>query len=262
MNVISKLASLLDGAPEAAAKPLRSPSRSPVIVTPSDGAPSETSSGNLAPMINATVRGDPRSPMDHVKIIPRRPPDLEHVPFPTLEQERIFQSAVTARGFAVSSSTVRALEALEQPWRRLSTALGTYADSAARVEHQKHIASTTKKIAAGEDSIEADEMWTLDQWKEDFFLRRAAIKAEMKVLEQEAAKLVLPIKLQYSEALLALADELEAPLVEQAGKFACPHHPTPVILMVRKASQVAADASRTPTGRPKLMLGNLTLTIS
>jgi len=259
MNAIDKLAQLITG-PTMAAKPPR-PAHAPPATAPATPARAPGLYEAARPPSDAQVDSPPKM-SEHARkeLIPKHaqrpaPDRLANVPYASMEQEAHFRAAVVERGFRVPADALKELQRRDEPWMRLCSAIDRYSDSRARAEHSEHIVEAMRKIATGDTSVDAQDMWTREQWVEDFTIRRGAIKTEMRRLEEEAKVIALPVLESYAEALNSLADELEIPLREQAEAFACPYASPPFIMIMRKRATTVTNSLG--GGRPWAMLENL-----
>ena len=240
--------------PQNMAAPLR-PGHPRTVVQPQSESP-----GNVAAAINATIPGDPRSPMDRVKIITRQRDALEGVGFPTEENVRLIGVALADYDLlsqVASPSEIDAMLAAEKRWNNLNGAMPAFTHSAARKAHQEHVASLAVKLAEGNASVGDDDAWNFEEFANDYQIKLAALKSEMHKIEVEAAAIAQPIRHRFFHAVNQLADILEGPGRSTAENFGVPYKPCNVVLMLRKAAAVAADPLTGTNGRPLGMVNFL-----
>lgn len=246
-TLIETVRELVTGSPQNTAPP---PGAARIEVQPQSESP-----GNIAPAVNAGAfgPGDPRSPMDHVRVITRQRDALEGVPFPTAESVRRVGVAMADYGLieqVASPEEIAAMLSAEKRWTTLSETMPRFVHSAARKAHQDHVAALAVKLAAGDASAADDDAWNFEEFANDYQIKLAALKLEMRKVEVEAAAIAQPMRRRFFDSANQLADIIEGPGRSTAENFGLAYKPCPVTLMIRKSATVAADPNTGYNGRP------------
>jgi len=252
MNILSKLGHLLDGPSiENAARPVTQHVKAPVaesgVVTRGIPPARENVAGVELP--------EPQPQPEQVKAAPK--PKYDHVPHPSLESQTRFRNAVRLKGFIVNVAIATKIQSLDQPWMRLSEAFNRYSERAAKDDYAAALSATAKAIASGTPNEAPTDTYSLSEWRDDYAIRRESMKREMRSIEGEARRLCQPVLEAYADALNKLADELEAPLREQAESFACAFYEPLWLLQMRKTAELSRNGALISFGRPATILGSL-----
>ena len=190
----------------------------------------------------------------HPKVLPPAPRDaLEGVRFPSPENMRRIAVALEdydLRDGIASAAEIEALSDCESRWQNLAATASRFTATAARADHRQHIDDLARRIANGDKTVGDDDAWDRSEYDSDYRLKLTSVKSEMRKIEAEAAALAKPIRIRFFRAVSELADILEGPGRHSAENFAMPFIPSNVILMLRKAAAVAADALTGGIGRP------------
>ena len=240
----------------------------PQVIGPSDPGPRPAKSGlsgNLAPAINASTPGDPKSPMDHVKIIRRhsdpRVIELEHVPVPTPET----CAAIAAHWNVLTGDTlatdaeIQALRKLDVEWIRLKDLQLAHHPGKARELFDAHKSEIVSQITdAAAEATNLSRVMNLAEFENDLAAKRKLIHAEVLKISDQAHQLVAPFYSRFVSACDAVAEAIEKEERAQCDLFCLPFSGSPVLLAVRKAALVAQDSHQHFYGnQPRRMVGFL-----
>jgi hypothetical protein len=215
--------------------------------------------GNIAAAVNSGAFGppDPRSPMDHVKVLPKQPPGLlDGVPFPSQEQMRALDEDLATEGYRAPKAALRALAELDVPYVRLQDAIGKAARSQ-NAAWRAHVESIAARVAAGDESVDLEDAYTRDEFASDARERLSAYKAELNKIAARAWAVAEPVLVAKAEFARARAGELEETAKLPFARFHAPYTPPSYVLLLLKYATTLSDGSRRNAGLPSSIIETL-----
>ena len=230
--------------------------------------PGPATTGNLAAFINANIPGDPRAPMDNVKLANPTPPawdrsappaSAERFALTVTELERSGAVDVRIVGDVISKSELGTLRSLDAKWQNLNETANRFTGTAARQAHRLHLDELTRKISEGDASAADDDSWSYDDFASDFEVKLRTCKGELRRLEMQAAGIARPIRLRFASAVQQLADHLELGARDRADRFGCPFTVPTEVAMLRRMAAELHDPNAATSGKPGSMVSFIKL---
>ena len=229
--------------------------------------PGPATTGNLAPFINSTIPGDPRAPMDHVRLASPTPPPFDRsAPPPTAERFELVAAEIQRPVLnldivpdIIGKNELATLREMDKRWQNLNEVAAKFTGSAARVAHRAHLDMLTAKIASGDSSVESDDSWSFDDFASDFETKLRTCKGELRKIEMAAAGIARPIRLRFAHAVQQLADHLELGARDRAERFACPFTVPTEVAMLRRMAAELHDPNAATSGKPGSMVSFIKL---
>src|ERR1035437_9436772 len=236
MNTAQKLTALIS-AVISPPKNVVSPGAARNVIVEGPGTPGPHSSGNLAAAICESTPGDPRAPMDHVRLRPPQPRgQLYNVPFPSRDQIHAFDEDLADEGYTPPRDVIIKLKELDVPVKRLQAGQIEYSRGS-NGRYQNHLAAIALRTAEGDVSVIDEDGWSRLDWEQDDRERMEAFQKKERSYLTTAWELAEPALLEKAQFAFRRSDELEETARLIFDRYAAPYATPSYILLFRKYAQ-------------------------
>ena len=141
----------------------------------------------------------------------------------------------------VPKAELETLKRLRAEIGRLSEMDGQLTFDASRAAYRAHISAFTASVAAGRNAVADDRnMWTHEDWIEDFAERRKVVRQHRAAKLSEVIPLAKACRARWAEAAMELGREISAAEQAVAEKFCVTHSPSTVALAIYSAAEEMA----------------------
>lgn len=149
-------------------------------------------------------------------------------------------SPASARAI-VPKAELETLKRLRAEIGRLSEMDSQLTFDAARAAYRAHISAFTASVAAGQSAVADDRnMWTHEDWIEDFSERRKVVRQHRAAKLSEAIPLAKGCRARWAAAAMELGREVADAERSVAEKFCVAHSPSATVLAIYSAAEEMA----------------------
>jgi hypothetical protein len=189
----------------------------------------------------------------HPKIVRQPRYALEGVPHQSPEQEPAFSQDLLDEGYCPSKAVVRALEAEDPKYVRITDAILEVVRSQGPA-HTEHTEGFARAVAEGDPSALERDTFTREELEQEKREQLHALKSELRRVTDRAWATAEPELLRKAEIARNRAIDLDATARLIFDKFSTPYKTPSYVLAYLKYAESLSNGSRRNAGLPSQML--------